>query len=444
MKDLPEGWAWTKVGDAGHVMLGRQRAPKYHDGRNMRPYLRVKNVFEDRIDLRDVKEMEFSSADFERYRLEPGDILLNEGQSPELVGRPAMYRGELPGACFTNSLIRFRPHEEVEGRYSLYLFRYYLHSGRFHKEARITTNIAHLSSHRFAGVEFPVPPLAEQRRIAAAIEEHFSRLDAAEGSLRRATRRLDAVRRSVIASAFAEAQKNVKGLRPIGEFASLADGPFGSNLKTSHYTASGPRVVRLQNVGDGEFRDERAHIEPSHFERLRKHEVVAGDVVAASLGETAPRACLIPPWLGLAIVKADCIRIRPADDVDRAFLMWMLNSAQVEKEASTSIKGIGRPRLGLGGMKRLSIPTPPLSDQRRIVAEVERRLSLVDALAAATTAALKRSGALRRSILERAFTGKLVPQDPTDEPASVLLERIKTEQAAETPARKTRRSRSDD
>jgi len=95
-------------------------------------------------------------------------------------------------------------------------------------------------------------------------------------------------------------------------------------------------------------------------------------------------------------------------------------------------------------MKRLSIPTPPLSDQRRIVAEVERRLSLVDALAAATTAALKRSGALRRSILERAFTGKLVPQDPTDEPASVLLERIKTEQAAETPARKTRRSRSDD
>jgi len=73
---------------------------------------------------------------------------------------------------------------------------------------------------------------------------------------------------------------------------------------------------------------------------------------------------------------------------------------------------------------------PTLPDQRRIVAEVERRLSLVDALAAATTAALKRSAALRRSILERAFTGKLVPQDPRDESASTLLERIRAQREA--------------
>src|SRR5688572_31007552 len=89
---------------------------------------------------------------------------------------------------------------------------------------------------------------------------------------------------------------------------SLTDGPFGSNLKSSHYTDSGPRVIRLQNIGDGRFLDERAHISAAHFERLRKHEALAGDVVVAMLGAELPRACLVPAHLGPAIVKADCVR----------------------------------------------------------------------------------------------------------------------------------------
>jgi type I restriction enzyme S subunit len=80
----------------------------------------------------------------------------------------------------------------------------------------------------------------------------------------------------------------------------------------------------------------------------------------------------------------------------------------------------------------------PLPDQHRIVAEVERRLSLTGALAAATAAALKRSAALRRQVLERAFTGKLAPQDPADEPASALLERIKAERETQAKPGKRR------
>src|SRR5205823_552013 len=97
---LPDGWTYVSVESVGSVQLGRQRAPKHHSGRNMRPYLRVANVYEDRIDLSDVKEMNFTPQEFDIYRLEPNDVLLNEGQSLELVGRPALYRGELPGACF--------------------------------------------------------------------------------------------------------------------------------------------------------------------------------------------------------------------------------------------------------------------------------------------------------------------------------------------------------
>src|SRR5262245_6005410 len=74
---------------------------------------------------------------------------------------------------------------------------------------------------------------------------------------------------------------------------SITDGPFGSNLKTEHYTESGPRVIRLQNIGDGKFIDEQAHISESHFRKLVKHEVRTGDIVVAMLGETLPRACMI-------------------------------------------------------------------------------------------------------------------------------------------------------
>jgi type I restriction enzyme, S subunit len=161
----------------------------------------------------------------------------------------------------------------------------------------------------------------------------------------------------------------------VGEVAALTDGPFGSNLKTAHYVSEGPRVIRLQNIGAGAFRDERAHITIEHFETLRKHEVLPGDVVVASLGEEAPRACLVPPSLGPAVVKADCIRLRAADGIEPAFLMWILNSPPVKAQASRLIKGVGRPRLGLGGIRGLApwSSPPSLRLSRRATSAHRRR-----------------------------------------------------------------------
>lgn len=199
---LPKGWTLEKVRDVGSVQLGRQRSPDVHRGQNMRPYLRVANVYEDRIDLSDVMEMHFEPREVERYELKVGDILLNEGQSRELVGRPAMYRGELPGVCFTNSLVRFQASDRVESKYALELFRHWMKSGAFQKIAQITTNIAHLGAGRFADMDFPLPPLNEQRRIVA-------KLDALQSRSRRSREALDAVpplleklRQSILAAAF--------------------------------------------------------------------------------------------------------------------------------------------------------------------------------------------------------------------------------------------------
>lgn len=181
------------------------------------------------------------------------------------------------------------------------------------------------------------------------------------------------------------------------ELNSITDGPFGSNLKTEHYTSSGPRVIRLQNIGDGVYVDEEAHITQEHFERLRKHRVFANDVVIAGFGENPPRSCVIPESLGPAIVKADCIRFKPHSDVLSKYVNAALNSDPVRKRTKGMVHGVGRPRLNLGEIKSIVLPLPPLAEQTRIVAEVERRLSVVEELEAVVTTNLQRATRLRLS-----------------------------------------------
>ena len=217
---------------------------------------------------------------------------------------------------------------------------------------------------------------------------------------------------------------------------SITDGPFGSNLKTSHYTEDGPRVIRLQNIGEGRFINAHAHISWEHYRALAKHGVQPGDLVIAALGDTLPRSCLIPFTVGPAIVKADCIRFKPAEHIAlAAYLNIALNSDQTRRRTAGIVHGVGRPRLNSREIKGISLPVPALGEQHRIVAEVERRLSLIQQAETAVDASLKRAGRLRQSILKQAFSGRLVPQDPNDEPASVLLERIRAQRAASPAGR---------
>ena len=190
----------------------------------------------------------------------------------------------------------------------------------------------------------------------------------------------------------------------------LTDGPFGSNLKTSHYQESGPRVIRLQNIGDGIFRDERAHISVDHFNTLSKHSVTGGDIVIASLGEVLPRSCILPKEIGPAIVKADCIRFSPSNQAfNVSYINYALNSRPVRRLVASQIHGVGRPRIGLAGIRNICIPLPPYDEQCRIVAEIVRRFSVLDQVEAIVQTSLTRCGMLRQAILKRAFEERLMP-----------------------------------
>jgi len=217
------------------------------------------------------------------------------------------------------------------------------------------------------------------------------------------------------------------------EPAALTDGPFGSNLKTSHYTASGPRVIRLQNIGDGLFIDEKAHISEQHFERLRKHEAIAGDVIIAMLGEALPRACVTPDHVGPAIVKADCVRLRVDDRLTiPRYVSHALNSDQIRSQAAGLVHGVGRPRLGLKWLRVLKVPLAPRAEQQRIVEAIDSYFTRLDDAVATLERVQRNLKRYRASVLKAAVEGRLVPTEAelaraegyNYEPASLFLQRI--------------------
>ncbi len=198
---LPEGWVWASLESLSEVRLGRQRSPKRATGPNMRPYLRAANVTWDGLDLSDVKKMDFNPSELEIYRLEPGDILLGEASgSPDEVGKPAVWDGQIGDCCFQNTLIRVRTESQIVP----YLFYHLLsdaRSGALGRAAR-GVGIHHLGSERTASWTVALPPLAEQRRIVAEVERRLSVIQQAEATVEASLARAGRLRQSILKQAF--------------------------------------------------------------------------------------------------------------------------------------------------------------------------------------------------------------------------------------------------
>src|SRR5262249_25774409 len=114
----------------------------------------------------------------------------------------AMFQGELPNVAFTNSLVRFRPYGGAPPRYALALFRHYMRSGRFQQVAQITINIAHLGAGRLRELEYPIPPLEEQRLIAKTVNHPLKGIDSIESQVAKLRVRSDELDASLLTKAF--------------------------------------------------------------------------------------------------------------------------------------------------------------------------------------------------------------------------------------------------
>jgi type I restriction enzyme S subunit len=167
---IPEEWEICPVEKKGLVTAGKALA--VHAPGEQRPYLRTKNVFDGRIDIDDVLTMPMTEEQFAQFQLRHGDVLLNEGQSLELVGRCSIYKDEYSFPCaIQNALLRFRPRGGTSASFASHLFRNCQKTGIFAKIALQTTSVAHLGSSRFASLRLAWPTTNEQIAIAAALDD---------------------------------------------------------------------------------------------------------------------------------------------------------------------------------------------------------------------------------------------------------------------------------
>lgn len=365
-----------------------------------------------------------------------GDLLITCAGPRARCGVACLVRDTRPRLMLSGKMYRFRLDDRfVDPRY---VEAYLLNDSSLLAIDGMKTGTSdsglNLTHGRFRKLQLPLAPRAEQERIVAAIEEQFSRLDAAEASLRRAQRGLTRLRSASLVAGF-------DGEWPVallGSIVEIVRGVTYNKAQARSQPADGyVPILRATNIQDALLLDRELVYVPEEVvlpgQRLR-----VGDIVVASSSGSSSvvgkSRILEQQWVGAFGAFCAVLRVEPA--VDPRYVAHVVASPPVRKRWSALASGTNINNLKREHLSETPVPLPPLEEQRRIVAEVERQLSLIDTLAAATESALHRSAALRRAILARAFAGELVPQDPSDEPASALLERIAAQRASENPARR--------
>ncbi|HZG42216.1 MAG TPA: restriction endonuclease subunit S [Longimicrobium sp.] len=472
------GWERVPLGRVASILNGFPFESRHFNRDAGLPLIRIRDVLAGETATLYAGEYEPS------FLVDAGDLLI--GMDGDF--NCALWRGRR--ALLIQRVCRVDPEEEFYSRKFLsYVLPGYLGAINAHTSS---VTVKHLSSRTVSEILLPLPPRREQDRIVAVIDAHVSRLDSAREGLRRVQRNLKRYRvvvlraacegRLVPAEAELAAQEGrdyesadvllsrtlderlgIEGRardrgRPRRSISRLPEGWTGAVLADIAELKGGitkgqkrrpgdvTRLVpylRVANVQRGYLNlSEVKEIEAkdSVIEELR---LTPGDVL---FNEGGDRDKLGRGWVWQGEIK-ECIhqnhvfRARViAGVLHPKFLSWYGNSLAKEYfteqgKQTTNLASISLTKLGA-----LPVPIPPRAEQERIVAEVERRLSALDVLEAAVEKDLRRAERLRQSILKRAFEGKLVPQDPDDEPASALLERIRASGAEQKPS-KPRRGR---
>lgn len=207
----------------------------------------------------------------------------------------------------------------------------------------------------------------------------------------------------------------------------LAIGPFGSNLKVSDYTEEGVPLIFVRHIRSGNFaNDKPKFVSKEKANTLKAHSASAGDLLITKMGEPPGEARIYPARSLWAIITADCIKWTLSPILNGAnYFEICVNSVVVSQQIKKITRGVAQQKVSLARFRSLAIPLPPLEEQAEIVSRVEEALSKADKVEATLDAQARSARALKQAVLKTAFEGRLVPQNPNDEPASELLKRIK-------------------
>ena len=399
-------WPTVPIGGIAHQVRGvsydksqvsNSAAP------GLRPVLRAGNIQEGTLLLD--KDLVYvpGSCIAHQQLLRPGDIVIAASSgSIDVVGKAAQLSEPWDGSFGAFCKVIRLSSDRVNPRY---LHHFFQSTGYRRKVSSLAAgaNINNLKNEHIDDLILPLPPLEEQRRIAAILDRVQETLSLRRTCLQDLTANLEL---NLFLDLFGSPATNPKGweLVQIGDLAEIfSDGPFGSNLKSSHYTESGVRVIRLQNIGVREFIDnDKAFISISHYEELSKHACLPGDILIGTLGDPNLRACIQPNHVPIAINKADCVQMRCAESVAHPlFVMHLLNTPDANAMASSLVLGQTRGRISMGRLRGLSIPVPPVELQAEFASRVEKTECLKQSLRTSFAEADRLKGALSHSLFRK-------------------------------------------
>lgn len=335
---------------------------------------------------------------------------------------------KLDGQLFSTGFLQVRPYGETYNNKLLYyLIKSELFLSQKNDLASGSTQEA-LTDTGASEIEIPLPPLAEQDRIVAKLDAVMQKVESNKQRLDRIPKLLKRFRQSVLAAAVnndavEEITKNV--------CKEIQIGPFGTQLHRYEYISNGIPLINPTHIQSGEIiPDMNLTIPEAKFHLLPNYHLQEGDVIMGRRGEMA-RCALIGKnengWFcgtGSLFFRPNLKKIYPQ------YLYWVLSNSNTKAFLEGEAKGSTMSNLNLNIVRNIPIPLPSLKEQKEIVSKVEKLFAFADKIETRYAKAKTMLDKMPQSILAKAFRGELVPQNPDDEPASVLLERIKKEKMA--------------
>lgn len=429
-------WARVRLSDIAAILNGAPFDSERFSRDRGEPLLRIRDVTNATTDTK------YDGPFDPQYWVEPGDLVV--GMDGDF--KCALWRG--PRALLNQRVCRLTPDERFYLRRFLVLaLPGYLSSINDHTSS---ITVKHLSSRTVGEIPLPLPPLAEQRRIVEALETHFTRLDAAVATLERARANLNRYRTSVIQATvgnrliFEADDRGSTGWRmsSIGEIAVVGTGATPKRGTPKYYDDGDIPWVTSGALNDRVVATASEFVTEAALDETNLTVYPPGTLLVAMYGEGKTRGKCATLGIAAATNQAiAAITLRPEFVAYRSWVRLVLE-AQYSAMRRMASGGV-QPNLNLSLVRSVAVPLPPEAQALALVVEVERRLSLIEAAERLLSTNEARVTRLRQTLLRTAFEGRLVPQDPRDEPASVLLDRIRDERAvtAATPKKKSARSR---
>jgi type I restriction enzyme S subunit len=397
---IPQDWDVCPVGTMGDVRAGKALAVR--GAGQQRPYLRTKNVFDGRIDLADVLRMPMTEAEFSRYRLRHGDILLNEGQSLELVGRCAMYKDEYPEPCaIQNQLVRFRAGDVVSASFAAHLFRYCQSTGVFAVIALQTTSVAHLGVSRFHRLQLAWPSrLIEQERIAEALNDADAHIESLE--------RLIGKKRKIKQGAMQElliGKKRLPGfsgawaVKRLNDVTDIDPQSLGGDTRPDFAF----NYIALEDVDLGtlaSYSEQLFKSAPSRARRrLRKY-----DILVSTVRPNLKSHLLFLNDGGNWVCSTGFCVVRCREGVAApAYVYFHMFGDYVTRQIEALLTGSNYPAINSRDIRSLEIPLPEFDEQVAIAAA----LTDMDAEIAALQAKMAKGRQLKQGMMQELLTGKV-------------------------------------